>query len=382
MDQPLARTWQHFAAVSISALMLAACTSQEPRIELSPEGAPRELLVSGLKSEALDAFPTLTADQRAALLQVRVATASKDAPPLGGEVLRRDAVLVFVPRYPFQPGVEYAARLNPAVQGMSSAPLMTTFAIPAPPRTPVARVSAIYPSADELPENVLKFYVQFSAPMSRGEAYQRIRLLDDQGKVVEHPFLELGEELWNHDMTRFTLFFDPGRIKQGLVPRLEMGPALVAGKSYTLEIDAAWQDEEHRPLVEKVRKTFRAIPTDARQPDPARWQITTPGAGSAQPLVAAFDEPLDFALLQRAISVLDPSGKPVAGTITIDQDEKRWAFKPQAPWIAGSYKLRVQTILEDNAGNSVGRPFEVDLNQGTRSAIPENVDVSFTVPPR
>jgi hypothetical protein len=370
---------RHFAA-GIGTLLLAACAAQEPRIELSPEGGPRELLVSGLKTEALDAFPTLTADQRAALFQVRVAEAPPGAPPLGGEVVRRDTLLVFVPRYPFQPGVEYAARLNPAVQGMSSPPLTMSFTLPAPPRTPVARVSAIYPSADELPENLLKFYIQFSAPMSRGEAYQRIRLLDDQGKTVEHPFLELGEELWNHEMTRFTLFFDPGRIKQGLVPRLEMGPALVAGKSYTLEIDAAWQDEEHRPLAAKSRKTFRAMPSDARQPDPARWQITAPAAGSTQSLVAVFDEPLDFGLLQRALSVLDPGGTPVAGTITVDQNEKRWAFRPQTPWLSGVHKLRVQTILEDNAGNSVGRPFEVVLNQGARPAIPENVDVPFAVP--
>ena len=36
-------------------------------------------------------------------------------------------------------------------------------------------VEHVYPSTDQLPENQLKFYLHFSAPMSRGEAYSRIQ---------------------------------------------------------------------------------------------------------------------------------------------------------------------------------------------------------------
>jgi hypothetical protein len=44
------------------------------------------------------------------------------------------------------------------------------------------------------------------------------------------------------DMTRLTLFIDPGRIKRGVAPLEEIGPALHAGKRYTLEIDSGWHD--------------------------------------------------------------------------------------------------------------------------------------------
>src|SRR5262249_36699089 len=45
-------------------------------------------------------------------------------------------------------------------------PLLLVLAAAAPPPAPTT-VVAIYPSAKELPENVLKFYLHFSAPMGR-----------------------------------------------------------------------------------------------------------------------------------------------------------------------------------------------------------------------
>jgi len=67
-------------------------------------------------------------------------------------------------------------------------------------------------------------------------------LRDSAGKTVELPFLEIDEELWNPQMTRLTLFIDPGRIKRGVQPLEEIGPVLENGKHYALIIDAAWQD--------------------------------------------------------------------------------------------------------------------------------------------
>ncbi len=66
--------------------------------------------------------------------------------------------------------------------------------------------------------------------MSRGEAYRRIHLLDADGKPIERAFLELGEELWDPDGKRFTLFIDPGRIKRGLKPRKGRRPRAGAGQ--------------------------------------------------------------------------------------------------------------------------------------------------------
>jgi hypothetical protein len=196
--------------------------------------------------------------------------------------------------------------------------------------------------------------------MSRGESYRNIHLLDAAGKEVDLPFLELAEELWDPEGKRFTLFFDPGRIKRGLKPREEVGPALEEGKSYTLVIDRQWQDAQGSPLKQSFRKAFSVSAPDDRQPDVNTWKIQPPPAGSSKPLLIVFPKPMDQALLERTIALLDATGQKVAGTIAVGKEEKSWQFKPQKPWQAGKYVLSVDKTLEDLAGNSLAHPFEVD----------------------
>jgi hypothetical protein len=63
-------------------------------------------------------------------------------------------------------------------------------------------------------------------------------------------------------------------------------------------------------------------------------------------------------LLMRALGVtLD--GQPVDGGIAVESGETRWTFRPTAPWRAGAYSLLALDILEDPAGNQIGRAFEV-----------------------
>jgi hypothetical protein len=198
--------------------------------------------------------------------------------------------------------------------------------------------------------------------MSRGEAYRRIRLLDASGKAIAEPFLELDEELWSTDGKRFTLLFDPGRIKRGLKPREEVGPVLEQGKSYTLVVNRGWPSARGVPLPGEVRRAFRVGPPDETSPDPKTWKVRPPAAGTLNRLTVMFPEPLDHALARRLISVLDPQGRVVAGEVAILEHETLWSMSPRGEgWKPGEYRLEVGADLEDLAGNSVARPFEVDL---------------------
>ena len=91
-------------------------------------------------------------------------------------------------------------------------------------------VSQVFPTADALPENQLRFYIHFSAPMGMRGGLDFIHLLDDAGKEVKDPFLPLDAEFWNDDRTRYTVFFDPGRQKRGIAPIAEMGRSLTEGQ--------------------------------------------------------------------------------------------------------------------------------------------------------
>ncbi len=206
----------------------------------------------------------------------------------------------------------------------------------------------------------------------------RIQLLDDTDHPVNDPFLELAEELWSHDGTRFTLLFDPGRIKRGLKPRQEVGPVLEAGKAYMLVIDRDWLDAKGNPLRSGFRKSFRAGPPDETSPDPKTWKIEPPEVATCNALEVRFPEALDRALLDRLIAVTDDAGGVVGGQVSTTDRETAWRFTPRKPWRVGSYRLTVVTDLEDVAGNSVARPFEVDATGPVTSRVTnETVSLPF-----
>jgi hypothetical protein len=79
------------------------------------------------------------------------------------------------------------------------------------------------------------------------------------------------------------------------------------------------------------------------------------------PLVVRFDEPLDRALLDRWIVVIDAKGQRIDGTVTVGPNESSWSFVPARPWNAGRHRLLVDPRLEDRAANSLRSLFDVDL---------------------
>ncbi len=310
--------------------------------------------------------------------------ADLNVPAMLGSYQVENDLIRFQPKFPIERGVTYRAVFRPAgspgVVDNRSAEVISKFRLPMAQRKSTTVVAQVYPSGDVLPENLLKFYIHFSAPMRGGHVYQHIHLRDEAGKPVELPFLEIDEELWNPEMTRLTLFIDPGRIKRGVKPLEEIGPALEEGKRYTLEIDAAWQDSAGLPLRESFRKPFRAGAPDREPPSPATWKIKSPKVGTRDALTVSFSEPMDHALALRLIRVADAAGRLVEGLSALSNHEKRWRFAPREPWSAGQHQLQVQNTIEDLAGNNIGKAVEVDLFEGIqRRFTNEVVKLSFEV---
>lgn len=326
-----------------------------------------EFRIHGLDPDSLDrlAAESPSPDRWTNLVPVSVDAGTHSQPPMLGSYRVSDRNLVFVPRYPLERSIsKYTVEIDASLLARPDKVRIVVDAKFAPDRPsdrPNTTVQAVYPSRGTLPENTLRFYLVFSAAMSRGEAYDHIRLLDGAGRPIADPFLELGEELWSVDGKRFTLLFDPGRIKRGLKPREEVGPVLEAGKRYTLVIEAGWLDARGNPLGKEFRKPFRVGPADETVPDPRKWTIQAPRAGTRDPLMIRFPEPLDRALAARLISILDPMGDPVRGVVRIESEETVWTKTPEAPWQEGAYQMVVGADLEDLAGNSVRRRFDVDL---------------------
>jgi hypothetical protein len=390
------RKSRHGARVLLSiALLLGlwsrATTAAELELRLiKEEGKTKAVEVAGLTAKETAALAELAADDPVwpRILAVYVAgeTPRGDIPPIAGNYSLGETTLRFTPTYALKPGLRYRLQFQPAAVADPRAEkypadrlVVTYVTIPAAPRGEPTKVAAVYPSAATLPENQLRFYLHFSAPMSRGEVYQRVRLLDEKGKALEFPFLEIGEELWDASGTRLTLLVDPGRIKRGLRGREEEGPVLEAGKKYTLSIDKRWRDAAGQPLAANFEKRFTAGPPMEKALDTADWKIEPPPPGTKKPLVVRFPAPLDHALLQRMIDVVS-GGKPVAGQITIGDEEKTWQFTPDAAWRAGQYELAINKALEDLVGNRIGVPFELDQTRPVEQQIKVEIHrVAFVI---
>jgi hypothetical protein len=239
----------------------------------------------------------------------------------------------FVPRFPFLPGT-YTVLLD----GEAAAEIVR-----AAPEGATTRVDAIYPSAGVVPVNLLKVYVDFSAPMAEGQA------------MAGDAFLEL--ELWDRERRRRTLLLDPGRIKRGLAGHEAAGYPLREGEQFTVRVDAALRDATGRPLAAGAERTYRVGAPVRRRVDVADWSV--------EPGVVHFDRPLDRALLERAF---DLPGE-------IGPGERSWIHR-RPP---GEHVLRVDAGLEDLAGNSLRRVFDRDLTRRADDPLDvDHVDLRFT----
>lgn len=332
-------------ALCFCGIFLAGCASL---IEVQPLEDPARVRVIARTDRP---------DARLSLALIDPAT-GLEGPAILGDEIRRAGEVEFVPRYPLSPGQRYRARLT------GPAPAVAEYRVPDRPAREAATVEAIYPSADRLPANLLKFYIHFSRPMREGEAiFDRIRLVDDRGRAVGDPWRRV--DLWTPDARRLTLYINPGRIKRGVNLREEFGPVLEPGRAYTLVLGAEIEDAQGQPLGRAVEKRFTAIAEDRERPSLESWKLEVPTAGSEKPLIVTFPESMDRWLVPKYLRVQDSEGRVLAGKSDVGIEERSWIFAPERPWAAGAYTLKADPFLEDLAGNTPARRFEEDAKAPT-----------------
>ncbi len=379
-----------FLSAAVACLAAAACgpdaRTVTPSVHLvHADGARSWVAVSGLPYGDLTALAEPREESAwQAILSVRVAPGQ---PPVAGTYAAANGTLRFLPRFPFDRGRTYIVRFDASKLPRSAgdaAPWRTTviedeLTMPGAGDTPGTVVRRIVPTAEVWPQNQLRVYIEFSAPMSGRGGIEHLHLLDEQGHEVAEPFLPLDYDFWNADRTRFTAFLDPGRVKSGLVPRLELGPSLEAGRRYTLVVDREWRDGFGQPLAQEFRREFRTGPADTIPIDLARWRLALPKAGTTDALTVDFGEPLDRALLLRALAVRAPGGQIVVGDARAGDGDHGWSFEPEQPWLSGRYELMALSILEDLAGNQIGRAFEVDTFTKAENPDPTTAVRAFEI---
>ena len=346
---------------------LAACQTERRSIE-QPSGASKhfvragDIVISGI-----------TGDSSTKMMVWLKGVDTKAFPPMFGTTTLGDNEITFTPRFALSSKV-YSLQLmqNNKLTYVGELDLTTKV-------QQLTSVDTVYPTASMLPENTLRFYVQFSGPMRKGDIYRHISIREARGKEVDLPFLEIEQEFWSRDSKRLTLLLDPGRIKRGLKPREEMGPIFESGKSYELVISKQWKDANGNELAKEFVKRFSIGSEDHEQPSPTKWRVTSILQGAREPLVIAFPNPLDHAMLQQSIQVQNAAGKQVSGTISVSKNETLWSLTPNEAWQAGSYTIAIDDNLEDPAGNSIAKQFDVDVFDKTDSSPNKVVELKFVI---
>lgn len=378
-----------FGALVLAEQTLVAGVPDEAPFQLSieaNENDPRLCLfvVTSADERLWTTLKTANEDQFQRVFALKRKTQTEDQlPAMLGRYQIKGRRLEFKPAFPLVRGNRYQVVFNPMAlkrkTEQHSKQIHKTYAIPLPDSKP-PRVIAVYPTSKRLPANHLKFYIQFNEPMQQGGIFEYFSLFNKtQKQLVPRPFRHT--ELWSPDGKQLTLWFHPGRQKVGVNLNVELGAILNEGQEYELRVSPKWAALSGHPLGKAFKKTFTAVVMDERQPTINEWKLTAPAQGSREPLVCTLEEPLDYALLQSQLTVIDTNGKRISGKIELTEHETVWRFVPDQPWQTGEYQLRVGTVLEDLAGNSIARPFAIDLskNQTASKPVGEFVSLPFSI---
>jgi hypothetical protein len=301
----------------------------------SRSGADDCLVIAGVAADA------------AVQVRPRTSLAAIEAPPMAGRLLRQGDDICFVPRFPFVEGTAYAVIIDGTLTAVAVRPQLD--------RAATTEVLDIRPSAGEVPRNLLRFYLCFSAPMAEGCAAEQVRLVDESGDPMVGALLPVEQELWDPARRRLTVLLDPARIKRGLVGQRLAGYPLRPGMSLQLVVDQGFLDARGVRLRAGADRRYRVGADERRRVEPEAWSLAAPTTHTLQPLEVSFDRPLDYGLLSDCIGVIDPDGRAVRGAATIGPGDRSWLLAPQQPWAPGAHRLVVDPVLEDLAGNSVAR---------------------------
>jgi hypothetical protein len=221
-----------------------------------------------------------------------------------------------------------------------------------------AIIKNIYPTTDSIPENILRFYIEFSAPIREENALSHIHLTGEDEKELSIVFFDNNYELWNADRTMLTLILDPGRLKTGLKANKELGRVFQKGLKYSMTVDSLFTIMKGNHLSKGFVKHFVASEADTLAPDSNKWLIHTPPSSTISPLVIDFGETIDHVSALGYLAIIDNEGNRIEGTIILRSCESVWEFVPKKQWRKGGYTLFINSRFEDIAANNLNGLFD------------------------
>ncbi|WP_298519993.1 hypothetical protein [uncultured Kordia sp.] len=291
-----------------------------------------------------------------------------DRIPIHGNFYKAENDLVFIPQFPLLQTRNYVFVFEQ---------FKKDFSLPRE-NSELPKVTAIFPSANKLPENLLRMYIQFSQPMKTIGNLENIKLIDENGKEVKGAIFNNVHELWDASQTQLTIIFDPARVKTGLIANETLGRALTPNKTFTLVIDNL-EDIYGEKLEKPYMKAFSVFSADTIAPDTTIWKIEIPVIESMKPLKLHFFDTVDKMSLQTRIQIFNAENKLIRGKMQIENQEKTWSFIPEKTWKKGTYFITVNSRLADPSGNNLNGLFDHEIGSLKNDREGEIVRLKFLI---
>lgn len=305
----------------------------------------------------------LSFDEWASFFDIRINGASR--PVLGSYTISADQV-VFKPRFLPDPNVSYQVsftwkRLEAITEmKLDFSDLVETISFTSL-LNDQAEIIGIFPAADTLPANTLRFYIHFSSSMGFENPYDFIKLFDGKGDEITDPFVELPEGLWNENRTRLTVLFHPGRVKRGVGPNVKYGAILKESEKCTINISNQWLDGNGNPLKDGLTKEIIVSPAKRSKMNLDDWKIET-NCNQGCSILLTPHRLIDAEMSKRLIRIIDDQNQPI--DFELEHVEGNILITSEDLVVTDEYSLIINPRLEDICGNTFLNSF--DYEEGSR----------------
>ncbi|WP_152538526.1 Ig-like domain-containing protein [Aquimarina macrocephali] len=290
--------------------------------------------------------------------------------PILGKLIQEKTVLRFIPLIPFGWNQKYTLVYRDAIE---------YFELDTPEEYKHLSVKSIYPSAKILPSNLLKWYIQFSHPISETYVYDHIRFINATGDTISNATLSLENALISDNGKLLTVWIEPGRQKRDLIPNTLLGPVFENGKTYKLVVLKKLKDANGISMQQDFIHSFRVTIADRVKPDIKSWKIQFPKVNSKSRLLISCYESLDYGSTLNSVTIINAKEEKIDGNWQYTDHESTLSFTPLHPWKKGNYKILFDTHIEDLAGNNLDRLFDSEIGLSDMKQLPIEYKLEFNV---
>lgn len=247
---------------------------------------------------------------------------------LSGKYQLKNNVLSFTPQQRLGENLEFEIRYY-----LNNDTIKRNFFTPSSPKPniPLPEVEKIFPISDEIPANILNFYIRFDQQMQDDiQAFQNVKIVDARGKEKELVWRHKSHWLDNNKV--LVLMIHPGRVKRGIdYKKEELGDLFTVGETYTLVVTPEIKNRFLQPLLKTYSKTFTIISYDRKIPKICFDKFQLPKVNTINSLTLVFSEGMDYTSIHEEVTLFDSESKEkISGSIIYTSHDSIFKFSPNS----------------------------------------------------